>query len=123
VAHLKGTIAQIRRNADLNATAPVLVIVDYLQLMCCGDEKLDSGTNEVLRVSRVATGLKQLARDTSAAVVAISDINKAAYQEALRTGTLDMGELRDSFKIARAADCIMLLQTGKAQRGNEQAKD
>ncbi|NJK54223.1 MAG: hypothetical protein HC936_18210, partial [Leptolyngbyaceae cyanobacterium SU_3_3] len=81
VAHLKGTIAQIRRIAELDKTAPVLVIVDYLQLMCCGDEKLDSGANEVLRVSRVATGLKQLARDTGAAVVAISDINKAAYQK------------------------------------------
>jgi replicative DNA helicase len=123
VAHLKGTIAQIRRIAELDKTAPVLVIVDYLQLMCCGDEKLDSGANEVLRVSRVATGLKQLARDTGAAVVAISDINKAAYQEALRTGTLDMGALRDSFKIAHAADCIMLLQTGKAQRGNDQPRD
>ncbi|NJR61024.1 MAG: AAA family ATPase [Cyanobacteria bacterium CRU_2_1] len=123
VAHLKGAIAQIRRIAELDKTAPVLVIVDYLQLMCCGDEKLDSGANEVLRVSRVATGLKQLARDTGAAVVAISDINKAAYQEALRTGTLDMGALRDSFKIAHAADCIMLLQTGKAQRGNDQPRD
>jgi replicative DNA helicase len=123
VAHLKGVIAQVRRTANLSKNAPVLVVVDYLQLMCCGDEKLDSGANEVLRVSRVATGLKQLARDTNTAVVAISDINKAAYQEALRTGTLDMGALRDSFKIAHAADCIMLLQTGKAQRGNDQPKD
>ncbi len=122
-AHLKGVIAQVRRTANLSKNAPVLVVVDYLQLMCCGDEKLDSGANEVLRVSRVATGLKQLARDTNTAVVAISDINKAAYQEALRTGTLDMGALRDSFKIAHAADCIMLLQTGKAQRGNDQPKD
>jgi replicative DNA helicase len=123
VAHLKGVIAQVRRTANLNKNAPVLVIVDYLQLMCCGDEKLDSGANEVLRVSRVATGLKQLARDTNTAVVAISDINKAAYQEALRTGMLDMSALRDSFKIAHAADCIMLLQTGKAQRGNDQPRD
>jgi len=123
VTHLKGVIAQVRRTANLSKNAPVLVVVDYLQLMCCGDEKLDSGANEVLRVSRVATGLKQLARDTNTAVVAISDINKAAYQEALRTGTLDMGALRDSFKIAHAADCIMLLQTGKAQRGNDQPKD
>jgi replicative DNA helicase len=123
VAHLKGVIAQVRRTANLHKNAPVLVVVDYLQLMCCGDEKLDSGANEVLRVSKVATGLKQLARDTNTAVVAISDINKAAYQEALRTGMLDMGALRDSFKIAHAADCIMLLQTGKAQRGNDQPKD
>jgi len=122
-AHLKGVIAQVRRTANLSKTAPVLVVVDYLQLMCCGDEKLDSGANEVLRVSRVATGLKQLARDTNTAVVAISDINKAAYQEALRTGMLDMSALRDSFKIAHAADCIMLLQTGKAQRGNDQPRD
>ncbi|NJK54222.1 MAG: hypothetical protein HC936_18205 [Leptolyngbyaceae cyanobacterium SU_3_3] len=34
-----------------------------------------------------------------------------------------MGALRDSFKIAHAADCIMLLQTGKAQRGNDQPRD
>lgn len=122
-AHLKGVIAQVRRTANLSKNAPVLVVVDYLQLMCCGDEKLDSGANEVLRVSRVATGLKQLARDTNTAVVAISDINKAAYQEALRTGMLDMSALRDSFKIAHAADCIMLLQTGKAQRGNDQPRD
>jgi replicative DNA helicase len=123
VAYLKGIVAQVRRTANLHKNAPVLVVVDYLQLMCCGDEKLDSGANEVLRVSKVATGLKQLARDTNTAVVAISDINKAAYQEALRTGMLDMGALRDSFKIAHAADCIMLLQTGKAQRGNDQPKD
>jgi replicative DNA helicase len=123
VAHLKGVIAQVRRTANLSKNAPVLVVIDYLQLMCCGDEKLDSGANEVLRVSRVATGLKQLARDTNTAVVAISDINKAAYQEALRTGMLDMSALRDSFKIAHAADCIMLLQTGKAQRGNDQPRD
>ncbi|MBD1862412.1 MULTISPECIES: DnaB-like helicase C-terminal domain-containing protein [Trichocoleus] len=123
VAHLRGVIAQVRRSANLDKQAPVLVVVDYLQLMCCGDESLDSGANEVLRVSRVATGLKQLARDTHTAVIAISDINKAAYQEALRTGTLDMGALRDSFKIAHAADCIMLLQTGKAQRGNDQPRD
>lgn len=123
VAHLRGVIAQVRRSANLDKQAPVLVVVDYLQLMCCGDEKLDSGANEVLRVSRVATGLKQLARDTHTAVIAISDINKAAYQEALRTGTLDMGALRDSFKIAHAADCILLLQTGTAQRGNDSPRD
>jgi len=123
VAHLKGMVAQVRQMTEQTQQAPVLVVVDYLQLMPCGDDRLDSGMNEVLRVSRVATGLKQLARDAQVAVVAISDINKAAYQEALRTGMLDMGSLRDSFKIAHAADGIMLLQTGKAQRGNEAPRD
>ncbi len=114
---LKGAIAQVRHNAGLDQEAPVLCIIDYLQLMLSGDEKLDSVNAETLRVSRVATSLKQLARETRAAVVAISDITKAAYQQALATGSLDMSALRDSFKIAHAADSIMLLQTGKITVG------
>lgn len=112
-ARLKGTIAQVKHNAGLDKEAPALVIVDYLQLMFSGDEKLDSANAETLRVSRIATALKQLARDTGTAVIAISDITKQAYSEALKTGSLDMSALRDSFKIAHAADSILLLQTGK----------
>ena len=70
-----------------------------------------------LRVSRIATSLKQLARDTNTAVIAISDITKAAYQQAISTGSLDMSALRDSFKIAHAADVIALLQSGKIKIG------
>lgn len=119
-AKLKGAIAQVRHNAGLHKEAPVLCLIDYLQLMLSGDEKLDSANAETLRVSRVATSLKQLARETGAAVLAISDITKAAYQQAIATGSLDMSALRDSFKIAHAADSIMLLQTGKITvgRGN-----
>lgn len=116
-ARLKGAIAQVRHSLGLDESAPALVIVDYLQLMLSGDEKLDTAAAETLRVSRIATSLKQLARETNTAVVAISDITKAAYQEALRTGSLDMSALRDSFKIAHAADAIALLQTGKITVG------
>lgn len=116
-ARLKGAIAQVRHSLGLDESEPVLVVVDYLQLMLSGDEKLDTAAAETLRVSRIATSLKQLARDTNTACIAISDITKAAYQEALRTGSLDMSALRDSFKIAHAADAIALLQTGKITVG------
>jgi replicative DNA helicase len=116
-AKLKGAIAQVRHNAGLDKEAPVLCIIDYLQLMLSGDETLDSANAETLRVSRVATSLKQLARETGAAVLAISDITKVAYQQAIATGSLDMSALRDSFKIAHAADSILLLQTGKITVG------
>jgi replicative DNA helicase len=125
-ARLKGAIAQVRHSEGLDESEPVLVIVDYLQLMLSGDEKLDTAATETLRVSRIATSLKQLARDTNTAFIAISDITKAAYQEALRTGSLDMSALRDSFKIAHAADVIALLQTGKITVGkgdNAQQQD
>ncbi len=116
-ARLKGVISQIRHRSELDDSKPILVIIDYLQLMLSGDEKLDNTAAETLRVSRIATSLKQLARDTNTAVIAISDITKAAYQQALSTGSLDMSALRDSFKIAHAADVIALLQSGRITVG------
>lgn len=115
-AKLKGAIAHTRGQLGLTEADPLLVIVDYLQLLFTGDDRLDSGQNETLRVSRIATALKQLARDTKTAVIAISDITKEAYQKALASGSLDMSALRDSFKIAHAADSILLLQTGVINR-------
>ena len=118
-ATLKGIIATVRSNAGLAKDAPVLVVVDYLQLMLTGLDKLDMGGNETVRVSRIATDLKRLARSTKAAIIAISDITKSAYEEAVRKGVLDMSALRDSFKIAHAADGILLLQTGRVGRGDD----
>ncbi len=99
-----------------------LLVVDYLQLLQSGDQKLDNTYQETLRVSRIATELKRVARDTGAAVIAISDINKAAYQSAVAGGELDMGALRDSFKIAHSADVIQLLQSGVVITGKGESQ-
>lgn len=98
--------------AIIKKSQPALVVVDYLQLMASGDEKLDNSSLETQRVSKIATDLKRLARDTDTAIIAISDINKDSYNNANKGKELDMGALRDSFKIAHAADCILLLQAG-----------
>jgi len=119
-AQIKGMIAKMRQRANINEDEPIIVVIDYLQLMMSGDEKLDTGVNETGRVGRIATALKQLARDTGTAVIAISDITKQAYQEATKSGNLDMSALRDSFKIAHAADVIMLLQTGTVYIGKDE---
>lgn len=108
-AYLKGAVGQVRAQAGLEESAPVLLIIDYLQCMATGEETLDNGSNETQKASRLATALKQLARELGAAVIAISDITKQAYQEALQSGELNMGALRDSFKISHAADVILLL--------------
>lgn len=122
-AFLVGAVGQVRAQAGLEDGAPLLLVIDYLQLMNAGEEALDSGTNETQKISRIATSLKQLARDTGAAVLAISDITKASYQDALKTGELDMGALRDSFKIAHAGDVILALlsedYTPKAPKGQQ----
>jgi replicative DNA helicase len=88
-----------------------LLIVDYLQLMTTGDPKLDNAYQETLRVSKIATELKRIARKSNIPIIAISDINKNAYIASIKGGDLDMGALRDSFKIAHSADVIMLLMS------------
>ncbi len=48
-----------------------LLIVDYLQLMSSGDQKLDNAYQETLRVSKIATELKRVARAINLPVIAI----------------------------------------------------
>ena len=81
--------------------------------MLTGVQSLDDSTNETLRVSRVASALKRVARSENASIVAISDITKEAFKKALESGRLDMGALRDSFKVAHTADSVGILMAGK----------
>jgi replicative DNA helicase len=99
-----------------------LLIIDYLQLLSSGDQRLDNAYQETLRVSKIATELKRLARETNTAVIAISDVNKDAYNKAITGGDLDMGALRDSFKIAHSADVILLLQSQAVIIGKGETK-
>lgn len=115
-ARLGAWVAQARARYALADKAPVLVVVDYLQLLNTGDDKLDSGPNETAKISTVAVQLKQLARDTGAAVLALSDIVKSEQGAAIRTGaefTLNM--LRGSNRIAHAADVVLALYSEASQ--------
>ena len=115
-AVISGLVRSFRFSKNLPEDSPVLVVIDYMQLVPSGDEKLDNGVNETFRMNKVAVQLKQLARDNNVAVLAISDITKAAYSDAVKSGNLNMSALRESFKIAHAADVVMLLQTGKVEK-------
>jgi len=115
-AVISGLVRNFRFSKNLPEDVPVLVVIDYMQLVPSGDEKLDNGLNETFRMNKVAVQLKQLARDNNVAVIAISDITKAAYSDAIKSGNLNMSALRESFKIAHAADVVMLLQTGRVEK-------
>jgi len=121
-AVISGLVRNFRFSKNLPEDSPVLVVIDYMQLVPSGDEKLDNGVNETFRMNKVAVQLKQLARDNNVAVVAISDITKAAYSDAIKSGNLNMSALRESFKIAHAADVVMLLQTGKVEKTSTSKK-
>ena len=119
-AGLNAWVVQARARYGITATAPVLVCVDYLQLLNTGDEKLDSGqANETAKVSQVAVQLKQLARDTGAAVLALSDVIKSEQGAAMKGAEFTLNMLRGSNRIAHAADTVLALysEAGKGDGG------
>ena len=119
-AALNAWAVQARARYALPATTPVLVCVDYLQLLNTGDEKLDGGqANETAKVSQVAVQLKQLARDTGAAVLALSDIIKSEQGAAIKGAEFTLNMLRGSNRIAHAADTVLALysEAGKGDGG------
>lgn len=119
-AALNAWVVQARARYGITATAPVLICVDYLQLLNTGDEKLDSGqANETAKVSQVAVQLKQLARDTGAAILALSDIIKSEQVAAIKGAEFTLNMLRGSNRIAHAADTVLALysEAGKGDGG------
>ena len=119
-AALNAWVVQARARYGITATAPVLLCVDYLQLLNTGDEKLDSGqANETAKVSQVAVQLKQLARDTGAAILALSDIIKSEQGAAIKGAEFTLNMLRGSNRIAHAADTVLALysEAGKGDGG------
>ena len=112
---IKSYIRQIRIDQGLPDNFPVLVLVDSIQHVNTGVQSLDESTNETLRVSRVASALKRVARSENAAIIYISEITKEAFKKAQdkSTGRFDMGAMRDSFKIAHSADGVGFLVAGK----------
>ena len=124
-AALNAWVAQARARFALAAAAPVLVVVDYLQLLNTGDDKLDSGgVNETPKVSQVAVLLKQLARDSGAAILALSDVVKSEQGAAMKGAEFTLNMLRGSNRIAHAADVVLALYSEAAQAdGGKAASD
>jgi replicative DNA helicase len=119
-AALNAWVVQARARYAITATAPVLICVDYLQLLNTGNEKLDtSATDETAKVSQLAVQLKQLARNSGAAILALSDITKEAQKDVLAGKEFNLNMLRGSNRVAHAADTVLALysEAGKGDGG------
>lgn len=88
-----------------------LIVIDYLQLAYTGIPEIDRHPSETKRVSEVAVACKHLARQTGAAVVALSSVTKSAETDSRNSGEIDVTAARDSLAIIHAADGVMALQT------------
>ena len=82
-----------------------LVVVDYLQLMTAGTQRIENRTQEISQISR---GLKALAKELNVPVVAISQLSRAV--EARRGDHRpQLSDLRESGSIEQDADVVLFI--------------
>lgn len=107
------TVTSIRREArnfqrvrdDL-----ALIVVDYLQLMKVRERKNGTRAEALGEVSR---GLKLLARETGACVVAMAQVNRESVRNS--DGRPKVFDLRESGSIEADADVVILLHPGETE--------
>jgi replicative DNA helicase len=99
------TVAYIRSEAHRHIAEhgrPVVVVIDYLQLMTSGKKE-----NRVQEVSDISRTLKILAREIDAPVIALSQLSRAV--EGRQTHVPMLSDLRDSGSIEQDADIVIML--------------
>jgi replicative DNA helicase len=83
-----------------------LIVVDYLQLME-GNVKGGNDANRVNVISAISRGLKGIARDINAPLIALSQLSRAVEQRQDKTPMLS--DLRESGSIEQDADIVMFI--------------
>jgi replicative DNA helicase len=99
VTHIRRAARNIQRTRDDLA----LIVVDYLQLVRPSDMK----PNRAEQVAEISRGLKLLARESGACVVAMAQVNREGTKT--QDGRPRLTDLRESGAIEADADQVLLL--------------
>lgn len=99
IADLQARARRLHRRAPLD-----LIVVDYLGLM---DGEPGSKQNRTMEVGTISRGLKQLAKELSLPVLALSQLNRTLEQRGDKRPILS--DLRESGSIEQDADVVMFV--------------
>ena len=99
VTHIRKAARDAQRRRDDLA----LIVVDYLQLVRPADTKV----NRAEQIGEISRGLKLLARESGACVVAMAQVNRESTKRV--DGRPTMADLRESGAIEADADAVVLL--------------
>lgn len=102
------TVEQMHERIErLRADRPVrLAFFDYLEQ--AGDEK-GRGENEETRVSKIAAGLKRIAKTSDITMVELSQLNRGVESRKTERYVPTMADIRQSGRVEQEADIVLLL--------------
>ncbi|EKB4875749.1 replicative DNA helicase [Pseudomonas aeruginosa] len=106
--------AKVRRAARKYGH-PVLILVDYLQLMRCPGLE-----NRATEISEISRSLKALAKEMDCPVVALSQLNRGLENRPNKRP--NSADLRESGAIEQDADVIMFVYRDEVYHPNTEAK-
>ncbi|HEX8182259.1 MAG TPA: replicative DNA helicase [Candidatus Saccharimonadales bacterium] len=102
------TVSDMRTKArrEAHLRPPGLIIVDYLQLMS-GGSRFGGDGNRVQEISEISRGLKGIARELNAPVIALSQLSRSVES---RTPQIpQLSDLRESGSIEQDADVVAFI--------------
>ena len=115
IAALRTRARRLKRQKGIG-----IVVVDYLQLLQ-GSGKGSAGDNRVQEISEISRGLKQLAKELNAPVIALSQLSRAVEQREDKRPQLS--DLRESGSIEQDADMVLFIYREDYYLAAEQPSD